>query len=110
MEEKTETARGSAPPFAPPDAALLGLADRHLLGNYRPARLVLEQGRVAGFRARLLETSGRTTKVALSAFLPVVSAQRIDFTAQPVLTLPISEGKVQLELAQRQWVEIEARF
>ncbi|HZO13340.1 MAG TPA: aspartate aminotransferase family protein [Polyangiaceae bacterium] len=47
MEGKTEPASGPSegPPPAPADAALLGLADRHLLGNYRPARIVLERGR-----------------------------------------------------------------
>jgi alpha-mannosidase len=71
---------------------------------------IVEEGRVSGFRARLLETSGRTSKVGLSTFRPAASAQRVDFAGQKVVPLNIEDGKIQLELAQRQWVEIEARF
>lgn len=71
---------------------------------------LVEDGRVAGFRVRLLETSGRTSHAGLSTFRPVATASKVDFTGHKLMALKIEDEKVQVELASHQWVELEARF
>ena len=45
--------------------------------------MVEEDGRVSGFRVRLLETEGKTTELGIDPFRPVGSAVRTDFLGMP---------------------------
>jgi alpha-mannosidase len=69
-----------------------------------------EGGRAAGFRVRLLETEGRPASLALSAFRPVRSARTVDFLGNTLADLVIEEGKIKLELAAFEWIEVLARW
>jgi hypothetical protein len=69
---------------------------------------LIENDAVRGFRVRLLETRGRAARARLSAFRPIASARHVDFTGQSRGDCQISGGKVQLELAANEWLELEA--
>jgi alpha-mannosidase len=69
-----------------------------------------EEGRVVGFRVRLLETAGRPANVALSAFREVKSAAIADFQGRELSPCAIEEGKVKLNLAAYEWAELVARW
>jgi alpha-mannosidase len=69
-----------------------------------------EAGKIAGFRVRLLEAAGRPANLALSAFRPVQSAATVDFQGNNLAELNIEEGKIKLDLAAFEWVEVVARW
>ena len=71
---------------------------------------LVEGTRVAGFRARLLETGGRPAKLMVTALHSVETARTVDFLGNQLSELKIEEGKVQLEMAPHEWVEVEARW
>ncbi len=65
---------------------------------------------VKGFRARLLETSGRPGRVTLRAFRPVAAARQVDFLGQAMLELPVDNDKIVLDFAAHEWIEVEATW
>ena len=67
-------------------------------------------GRVKGFRVRLLETEGRPTRLGLRSFRPIVSAQKVDFQHQSPTDLPIDGDRITIALAGGEWTEVEAAF
>jgi len=69
-----------------------------------------EEGRIAGFRVRLLETEGRAASLVLSAFRPVKTAQTADFLGNTTSDLPIDDGKIKLDLAAFEWAEVVSRW
>lgn len=69
-----------------------------------------DQEPAAGFRVRLLETMGRATRCKLSSFKPLQSANQIRDDGEVVMQLPIDDGRVELNLAANQFLEIEARW
>jgi alpha-mannosidase len=87
---------------------LLHLSSRNVIAT---SLSPLEEGnRVAGFRARLLETAGRPANLAISAFRPIRAASTVDFLGNTLATLLIDDGKIKLDLAAHEWTEITARF
>jgi alpha-mannosidase len=71
---------------------------------------LVENGKIAGFRVRLLETEGRPVSLAVSAFRPVKSAATVDFQGNRQADVTIDDGKAKLDLAAYEWVQIEARW
>ncbi|MEX0936330.1 MAG: hypothetical protein WDZ59_00610 [Pirellulales bacterium] len=69
-----------------------------------------EDGRLVGFRARLLETEGRAGRVAFRAPRGLASARQTDFIGQTLLDLAVSGDKISVDLGQYEWAEIEARW
>jgi alpha-mannosidase len=69
-----------------------------------------EDGRLAGFRLRLLETAGRPANLNLTAFRAVKSAATVDFLGNALAELQIDDGKIKLDLAAHEWSEIVARW
>jgi len=69
-----------------------------------------ENGRVAGFRVRLLETAGRPASLAVSAFRPVKSAATLDFLGNTLSELKTDDGKIKLDLSAHEWTEVVARW
>jgi len=69
-----------------------------------------ENGRIAGFCARLLETAGRPANLAITAFRPVKSASTVDFLDQPLGDCQIDDGKIKLDLSAHEWVQVVARW
>jgi alpha-mannosidase len=71
---------------------------------------LVEEGQTAGFRVRLLETGGRAVKAGLSCFRTVRSARRMRFQGEALGDCPITEGKIEVQLAAHEWAEVEARW
>ncbi len=69
-----------------------------------------ENGKIVGFRVRLLETTGRPVSLALTAFRPIKSAAMVDFQGNRLADVTIDDGKAKLELAAYEWVQLEARW
>ncbi len=87
---------------------LLHLSSRNVIAT---SLLPLEEnGKVAGFRVRLLETVGRPANLAISAFRPIKSATTADFLGNGLAELQIDDGKIKLDLAAHEWTEVIARW
>ena len=69
---------------------------------------IVDEGRVRGFRVRLLETSGRAGHVRLRAFRPVASAQQVDFRGHTLVELPLEKDAIRVDLNGHEWAEVEA--
>jgi hypothetical protein len=69
----------------------------------------LPDGR-AGFAARLQETSGRYVKTSIEAFRPIRSARRTNLLGVPHIELPVRDGRIELQMAGYQWIQIEAEW
>jgi alpha-mannosidase len=69
-----------------------------------------EEGRVNGLRVRLLETAGRPANLTITAFRTLQSASTVDFLGHRLADCSIEEGKVKLDLAAHEWVEVVARW
>jgi hypothetical protein len=72
--------------------------------------LLREDGRAVGVRARLLESGGKNARARLTAFRPFTSARQVNFVGEVLSQLPVEQGKVALELAAHEWIEIECRW
>ncbi|MEQ8788547.1 MAG: hypothetical protein RIC55_19715 [Pirellulaceae bacterium] len=92
----------------PPSSWLFHFDNKNVVATHWAP--LVEEGRVAGFRVRLLETSGRTSRVGLSTFRSVAAARKLDFRGQSVADLKIEDDKIRIDLASHQWVEVEARW
>jgi len=71
---------------------------------------LLTDGRVMGFRTRLLETDGRAVRLGLRCFRPPKSAQKIHPGDQPPTDLPTRNDQVTVSMGAHQWAELEVRF
>ena len=69
-----------------------------------------ENGRVVGFRVRLLETSGRSGQVDLDCLHSILDARKVDFQGNPLEECNVNESRIRLELVQYEWAQIEARW
>ncbi|MDX1944377.1 MAG: hypothetical protein SFU86_03145 [Pirellulaceae bacterium] len=87
---------------------LLHLSSRSVVAT--SLQPLIEAGRVVGLRARLLETAGRPANFALSAFRAFNTASTIDFQGNVLADCPLDEGKVKLDLAAHEWVDVVARW
>lgn len=92
----------------PPSAWLFHLDSRGVVATcWEPLR---EQDEVVGFRTRLLETTGQSTRVRLSAFRTIRTGRRVNFWGQTEGELRTDEGRLVLEMNPHEWAEIEARW
>jgi alpha-mannosidase len=99
---------GAAAPSSGHSGWLLHISARNVIGtSWQP---LVEEGRIAGFRSRLLETEGRPASFSLAAFRAVKSAETVDFLGKSLGSLEIEDGKIKLELAAYEWVEVVARW
>ncbi|MBN1588544.1 MAG: hypothetical protein JW888_03425 [Pirellulales bacterium] len=71
---------------------------------------LIDGGRVAGFRVRLLETEGHATHVHLRSFRPAVKAQQTDFLGNSLRELDVDEDRIAVDLETHGWVQIEAHW
>jgi len=69
--------------------------------------LLESAGRLAGFRARLLETEGHPTPVRLRSFLPPASARQTDFLGNTLHNLRMEGDDVCIELEAYQWAQVD---
>ncbi|NQU23266.1 MAG: hypothetical protein HQ567_18455 [Candidatus Nealsonbacteria bacterium] len=72
---------------------------------------VLVEGRLAGFRVRLMETDGRRVDLGLRCFRRPESAAKLRFDGTPDdAKLSIDGDRIIVPLAAHEWTELEARF
>lgn len=71
---------------------------------------LVEGGKVVGFRARLLETTGRAAKVKLTALRDLRTARQLDFRQQSLGDCPLEGGALRVELGGHEWTEVEGRW
>jgi hypothetical protein len=64
----------------------------------------------AGVRLRILETEGHGVRTSVTAFRPFRAARQTDFRGEPIETLPVVEGRAQLEIGAFRWMQIEAEW
>lgn len=99
----------TVPPPAPATSGWLFHMDAKCLlaTHWEP---LCEEGRVVGFRVRVLETSGKPTRAKLRCFRPVAAARHINFAGETIGELQLENGIVCLEMTGHEWVEVDARF
>lgn len=73
-------------------------------------REIVENGKLVGFRVRLLETAGRHTQATLQSFRPIDSAKHVTFIGSVLSDLRVEYDVMHLDLTRYEWAEIEARF
>lgn len=66
------------------------------------------EGRVRGFRVRVLETEGRAGQARLRAFRSIASARQTDFLGQTLVDLPLDDDAVRLDFTAHEWLQVEA--
>ena len=71
---------------------------------------IIEEGKVRGFRVRLLETEGRAATAGLRSFRSPVSARKLDFVGEVHSELTIDGDEISVDLAPWEWCEVEGRF
>lgn len=97
----------SAPP-EPATAWLFHLDSRAVVATWwEPC---IEGGAVVGFRVRLLETTGESSRVRLTAFREIGSGRRVSFQGKTEGDLRTDDGRLVLEMTPHEWTEIEARW
>lgn len=97
---------------APPSSGTSGWLCHVDLKNVVATHLspLVSEGRLVGFRARLLETRGRAGKARLRAFRPLTHARHVDFLGQTLAQLPLDDGAATIDFTAHEWVEVEARW
>lgn len=104
-----------APPIVVPSSApasasswLFHLDSRNVVAtHWQP---LVEEGKVTGFRVRLLETAGRPAGLTLSAFKPIGLAERVDFLGKRLDQCQVLDGKIKLDLAAHEFAEVVGRW
>lgn len=98
---------------APPPAVglkcwLLHVDHRNILATHWEP--MMGDDGVRGFRARLLETAGRTTRAKLHTFRPLTAARRVDFRGQSLGACTLDGGSIVLDMKAHQWIQVEATW
>ncbi|MBL9125987.1 MAG: hypothetical protein JNG90_20255, partial [Planctomycetaceae bacterium] len=66
--------------------------------------------RAIGFRARILETSGRPGRGRLESFRAIRGARQVDLLGQPLVELRLVDDGVMLDIGAYEWLEVEAEW
>jgi alpha-mannosidase len=67
-------------------------------------------GRLLGFRARILETEGRRSTFTLQTFRPVAVARETDYLGQTITELASHDDQITIGINPHEWIQIEAEF
>ena len=100
--------QGVACPPAGPTGWFMQVDKRNVVAT--AWQTVKEDGRVVGFRVRLLESDGLPGRVHLGCFRPLSRADQIDFLGRPLVSLRVEGDRVAIDLSAGEWAQIEARF
>ncbi|MBI83479.1 MAG: hypothetical protein CMJ81_09805 [Planctomycetaceae bacterium] len=87
---------------------LLHVDNKSLLITHQET--LVENEKVVGIRARVLESSGQTASGRLACFRDAQSAQKVDFLGKTIVSCQVESGAVQLEMAACEWAQIEVRW
>lgn len=99
-----QTAANPVPPFS----WLFHLDTRSVTPTHWS--LIEDHGNICGVRVRLVEASGRSGRFKLSAFRPFTSARQTNFLGETLSECPISDGKIGIDIAEHEWIEVEGRW
>ena len=102
----TLTAEKSPGPASADSSSLFHVDARNVLATHWAP--TLQDGKPIGFVARLVETMGRAGRVNVSCFRPLKSAEQLDLSGNTLNACTVQEGKIRLELAAHEWVDIKA--
>jgi len=108
LTPQTVVQQTEAPPLPTDSSWLFHIDSKNVFATFWEP--IVEEGTVSGFRVRLLESDGRPARVGISTFRAVARARQVDFLGQESGDCKIDGGKLRVELAAHEWVEIEARF
>ena len=106
LAPRTEVPAAARPPAA--SGWLFHLDCRNVIATHWAPWL--SDGRVAGYRVRLLETDGRNVEVGLRSFRPVEAADKINPGDAPPSELPVEGDQVTIRMGPHEWIEAVARF
>ncbi|MEN6557074.1 MAG: hypothetical protein ABFC54_02725 [Thermoguttaceae bacterium] len=81
-----------------------------LAGDWTPIFSSPTDGRLAGFRVRLLETDGRMVRVGLRCFRNVVQARQRSADDGSWFDLETQGDRIDVPIGPHQWIELEGRF
>ncbi|QDU94743.1 hypothetical protein [Lignipirellula cremea] len=98
----------AGPPAPNPSSWLFHFDARNVTATHWSP--LTEDGKIVGFCVRLLETSGRSVKTSLSTFRSVATAKKVDFQGLPGGECSVEDGKIRIDLAAHQWIEVQARW
>ncbi|MEO2023570.1 MAG: hypothetical protein ABGX05_17240, partial [Pirellulaceae bacterium] len=70
----------------------------------------VEENQIVGFQVRLLEVSGRRARLELDSFRPIAAAQQVDFEGESLGDCQVEEGRVHVELAAHEWIQLNVRW
>jgi alpha-mannosidase len=98
----------NAPPPPARSAWLFHVSSRNVVTTHLEP--LFADGRATGFRARLSETEGRSTRVTLRSFRPVASARTTDFLGEKPEEIAVSGDSLAVDVEAHGWVQIEAQF
>ncbi len=71
---------------------------------------LLLDGRITGYRVRLLETEGRNTQVGLRSFQLVKSAPRTEIDSDQPADLSVEKDRVAVDVGAHEWAQVEVEF
>ncbi len=71
---------------------------------------LVDAGRVVGFRVRLLEVEGRSSRVHVRSFRQPLSAIQTSVVGEPLSTLHIDGDAIHFEMGGYDWTQIETRW
>ena len=108
MTPPTNLFQTASPPAPASSGWLFHVDARNVIASHWEP--LVEDGRVVGFLVRLQETGGRPAKAGLQCFRAVSTARQTDFCGNPMDDCPIEDGKIQVQFAAHQWVQVEARW
>jgi len=108
LAPKLAVAQTAAPPTPARSGWLFHLDNRSVQAiHWSP---LIDEGRIVGFRTRLLETSGRAARVKLSAFRDLRSARQLDFRGEPLADCQLENGAARIDLGGHEWTEVEGKW
>jgi alpha-mannosidase len=87
---------------------LFHLDSRSVIATHWEA--IVEGGRVAGFRVRLLETDGRQGSLGLRSFRALRSALKAGGADRPPIELAAEGDRLTVPMRPYEWAEVEGRF
>ena len=96
------------PPTAVPSSWFFHVDAKNMLATHWSP--LLEDGRPVGYRVRLLETEGRTTRLRLRSFREPKSARQVDFLGRTLCELRTEGDGVSLDAGAYEWIDVEVRW
>ncbi len=105
LAPQTVAVQNAAAPKSGDSSWLFHIDARSVVATYWEP--IVDGNAVTGVRVRLLETNDRAARAKLSTFRAAGSARLMNFIGESLGDCQINEGRIQVELAASQWIELE---